>query len=76
MMAMKWIAIWGVTAMAAAIAAGILAAVRNRNHSTWAAWCFVFPPLLIALVLLPAYKGVLPPSRSMDDDDRHEREPA
>ncbi|MFM9940378.1 MAG: hypothetical protein ACKVP7_12885 [Hyphomicrobiaceae bacterium] len=73
MMAVKWIVLWGVTALGAAIAAGILASVRNRNHSSWAAWCFVFPPLLIVLILLPAYKGVLPPPRSMDDDDR-ERE--
>ncbi len=72
MMAVKWIAIWGLTAIAAAVAAAILAGVKNRNYSAWAAWCFVFPPLLIALILLPAFKGILPRRPSLDDEDRHE----
>lgn len=72
MMAVKWIAIWGVTAIAAAVAAAILAGVKNRNYSSWAAWCFVLPPLLVVLILLPAYKGILPPRRTLDEEERSE----
>jgi hypothetical protein len=73
MTAIKYIAIWGVVSIAAAIIGGILAGVKRRDHSAWAAWCFVLPPLLIVIALLPKNKGPLPPRRSLDDDDR-ERE--
>lgn len=67
--AVKWIAIWGMLALASSIAGGILAGVRNRDHSSWAAWCFVFPPALLLLIMLPAYKGVRLARRDPDDDD-------
>ncbi len=67
--AVKWIAIWGFVAITSSIVGGILAGVRNRDHSSWAAWCFVFPPALLVLAFLPAYKGIRIPRHDPDDDD-------
>jgi len=67
--AVKWIAIWGLVAITSSIAGGLLAGLRNRDHSSWAAWCFVFPPALLLLLVLPAYKGVRIPRRDRDSED-------
>ena len=69
MIAIKWIAIWGLVAIAAAIAGGIMASIKNRDHSSWAAWSFVFPPMLIMLALLSRNKGPRPRQRTLDEDD-------
>jgi hypothetical protein len=69
MNAVNVIAIWGLVAIAASIAAGIMAAAKNRDHSWWAAWCFVFPPMLIVLTLLGRNTGPRPPRRPLDDGE-------
>jgi H+/Cl- antiporter ClcA len=53
----KVIAIWGVVAIASAIIAGIVASAKRRDHSFWAAWSFLVPPMLLILLLMPANKG-------------------
>lgn len=65
-----YIAIWGMSAILAAAAGGIVAGVKRRDHSAWAAWCFVAPPLLVWLLLLPANRGPRPRRPSFDEDDR------
>jgi hypothetical protein len=67
----KVIAIWGVVAIACAIIAGIVAGTKRRNHSFWAAWSFLFPPMLLVLLLLPANKG--PRARRPGLDELEER---
>ena len=67
------ISLWGILAIGASAAAGVVAAIKNRDHSWWAAWSFVLPPMLIALLFMPANKGPRPRARSFDEDDR-ERE--
>jgi hypothetical protein len=69
MLAVKVIVIWGVVALAAAIGAAVLAGARNRDHSAWAAWCFIIPPLILVLLFLPTNRGPRPRRRSMDDED-------
>lgn len=59
------IAIWGLTAIVAATLAGILASIRNRDHSFWIASAFLMPPLLLVLIFLPALKER--PSQRPDD---------
>ena len=73
MSAIGFIAIWGIVSILSAVAGGVLAATKRRDHSFWAAWCFVFPPLLLAAVLMPKNLGPRPRRQSMDEDDR-ERE--
>jgi hypothetical protein len=68
--AIKIIALWGLVAIGAAIAAGVVAAARNRDHSWWAAWCFVVPPMLIVLLLLPRNADVRPRRPTLDEEDR------
>ena len=53
----KVIAIWGVVAIASAIVAGIVASIKRRDHSFWAAWSFLVPPMLLILLLMPSNKG-------------------
>ena len=67
---MTWIVIWGVTAILAAVLGGILAGVKNRDYSAWAAWCFLFPPLVLALLLSPKNPGPRPRRPTLDEQDR------
>ena len=67
---MTWIVIWGITAILAAVVGGILAGVKNRDYSAWAAWCFLFPPLVLALLLSPKNPGPRPRRPTLDEQDR------
>jgi hypothetical protein len=69
MEAVKWIVIWGLVATVSAVLGGIVASYKRRDHSAWAAWCFVFPPLLIAVALLQNNPGPRPRRPTMDEDD-------
>lgn len=66
------IVIWGVAAMAAAALAGFVAGWKNRDYSFWMAWCFVVPPLLIWLLVLPKRQGARPRQPTLDELDRLE----
>lgn len=70
MIAVKWIVIWAAVATLAAIAGAIIAHIKNRNSSTWAAWGFLIPPVVLALLLLPRNRGARPVQPSFDDQDR------
>jgi len=67
---MTWIAAWGLTAIAAAVLGGILAGIKNRDYSQWSAWCFLFPPLVVWLLLLPRQAGPRPRRPTLDEEDR------
>ena len=66
------IAIWGIVSIASAIIAGIVAGVKRRNHSFWAAWSFLVPPMLLILLLMPSNKG--PRQRRPGLDELEQRE--
>ena len=67
----KVIVIWGVVAIASAIIAGIVAGAKRRDYSFWAAWSFLFPPMLLLLLLMPANKGPRPRRPGIDEiEDR------
>lgn len=68
MSAMAWIALWGVVALVSSVAGGIIAYGKRRDHSFWAAWCFIFPPLLLFLLVLST-SAQRPPRRRLDDED-------
>lgn len=68
---MKWIVIWGVASFAAAALAAVFAGQKNLNYSKWIGWCFLFPPLVIWLMLLPKKQGPRPRQPSLDELDRH-----
>jgi hypothetical protein len=53
----KFVAIWGVVSFASAFIAGIVASAKGRNHSFWAAWSFLVPPMLLIALLMPTNKG-------------------
>ena len=61
------IAIWGIVSIASAIIAG-----KRRNHSFWAAWSFLVPPMLLILLLMPSNKG--PRQRRPGLDELEQRE--
>jgi hypothetical protein len=66
----KIIAIWGVAAVVSAVLAGIIAGVKRRDHSFWAAWSFLFPPMLLILLVMPSNKG--PRTRRAGIDEQEE----
>ncbi|MGQ0456491.1 MAG: hypothetical protein ACT4OU_05460 [Hyphomicrobium sp.] len=70
MTAMQWIVIWGLSAIGAAALAGVFAGHKNRDYSSWMAWCFLLPPLVIWLMLMPVNKGPRPRQPRLDDLDR------
>jgi hypothetical protein len=63
----KVIAIWGVVAIASAIVGGIVAGAKRRDHSFWAAWCFLVPPMLLILLLMSSNKGPRPRRPGIDE---------
>jgi hypothetical protein len=63
------IAIWGVTAIAAAIVGGIIAGIKNRDYSFWIATAFLLPPALVVLVLLPRLKERAMQSARDEEDE-------
>ena len=69
---MKTIAVWGLVSIAACILAWPLANWKNRNHSTWMAWCFIVPPALLLLLVLPRRKAAASRSPTLDEVDRIE----
>jgi hypothetical protein len=71
--AMTYIVIWGLTAIASAIIGGVAAGLKNRDYSSWAAWCFLFPPFVLAILLTPKNPGPRPPRRRLGDDGDPDR---
>jgi hypothetical protein len=62
----KIIAIWGLVAVASA---GILAGIKRRDHSFWAAWSFIVPPMLIILLFMPRNRGPRLRRPSLDEQE-------
>jgi hypothetical protein len=67
----RGIVIWGAVALGAATLAGVLAGIKNRDYSFWIAWCFVLPPLVLFLLLLPRLEGQRPRKPTLDEQERH-----
>jgi len=67
---MQVIVIWGIVAIAAGATAAVLAGVKNRDYSFWIAWCFVLPPLVLFLIMLPRNQGPRPRQPTLDEQDR------
>ena len=65
----KWVVIWGAVAIGSAIAAGFLAASKRRDHSSWAAWAFVFPPILLVYLMVPKNQGEKKRRPTLDEED-------
>ena len=47
----------------------MLAGTKNRDYSFWIAWCFVLPPLVFVLLLLPRYQGPRPRQPRLDESE-------
>lgn len=67
---MQGIVIWGIISVLGGVAGFVLAGYKNRDYSAWAAWCFLFPPLVIALLLTPKREGPRPRQPKLDEQDR------
>ncbi len=68
-MFIKTVAIWGLVAISSAILAGVLAAYKRLDHSWWASWSFVFPPMLLVLLFVPRNKGPRPHRPTLDEQE-------
>ena len=66
----RGIVVWGLIAIGSAALAGVLAGVKNREYSFWMSWCFLVPPLVLFLLLLPKLPGPRPRRPSLDEQER------
>lgn len=66
---MKIIVIWSLIAVGSAVLAAVLAGIKNRDYSFWAAWSFLIPPVVLVLALLPRHRGPRPRQRTLDEED-------
>ena len=65
--------IWGISALAGAAIAGILAHMKNRDYSVWMGWGFLFPPVIIYYALLAKrVQGPRPRQPTLDELDRQQ----
>ena len=67
---MTWIIGWGVTAIVTGILGFVFAGAKNRDSSAWAAWCFLLPPLVIAILLSRKNPGPKPRQPKLDELDK------
>lgn len=68
---LRGIVIWGGVALASGAAGAALAGVKNRDLSAWIAWCFLLPPLVFVLLLLPKRQGPRPRQPRLDAGEEH-----
>jgi hypothetical protein len=66
----RGIVVWGLIAIGSAGLAGVLAGVKNREYSFWMSWCFLLPPLVFFLLLLPKLPGQRPRRPTLDEQER------
>ncbi len=59
------ITVWGLTALVAAVLGALLASTKRRSADAWAAAAFLFPPSLIALLLMPRATDAMVAERQM-----------
>ncbi len=64
----QFIVIWGLVALASLAIGGLLAGLKKRDHSFWMAWSFLFPPMVLLLLLLPG-RDIRPIRRTLDEED-------
>lgn len=65
----KVITIWGLVAIASAISAGALAAYKRLDHSWWAGWSFLVPPMLLILIFVPRNRGPRLRRQTLDEQE-------
>jgi hypothetical protein len=66
------IVIWGLVAVGASMLAGLVSGWKNRDYSFWMAWCFLVPPLLLWLIVMPKFKGPRPRQPKLDSLERED----
>ena len=59
------VTVWGLIALVSGVLGAILASAKRRSKDTWAATAFLFPPSLIALMLLPRASDQMVADRQM-----------
>jgi hypothetical protein len=53
-----WLTAYLVAALLASVIAGIASYAKNRHAGYWVVLAFLFPPLVLILLLLPKGRGV------------------
>jgi hypothetical protein len=63
-----WITGLATAAFFSSLAAGIISRRKRRNQMFWMIFCFVLPPVLALLILLPKGRGPRRPGGRDEDD--------
>jgi hypothetical protein len=65
-----WIVYYALITVAALVLGLVLGWLKNRDAQHWAFYCFLFPPAVILLLLLPKHVGPRPKRTSWDEDHK------
>ena len=68
----KIIALGGIVMIVSGILGALLASMKNRLPNFWGALCFLLPPALLVLLILPKNMGPAPRRRPLDAEDHHD----
>lgn len=68
----KIIAFGGIAMIVSGIVGAFVAGMKNRLPNFWGALCFLIPPALLVLLILPKNRGPAPRRRSLDAEDHHD----
>lgn len=63
-----WIFYYTLMAVGALVLGLLLGWAKNRDAQQWAFFCFLFPPAVLLLLLLPKHAGSRPKRLSWDED--------
>lgn len=66
------ITIYLVAAFVAGLVATMVARAKNRHSGYWMLVCFLFPPLILLLLVLPKGKNVHDPQRDPFEETKNE----
>jgi hypothetical protein len=63
------ITVYLASALVAGLLATLVARLKNRHSGYWMLFCFLFPPLILLLFILPKGKNIHDPNRDPFTDD-------
>ena len=68
-MAFAIISLYAVVMLVSGLLGALLSTAKNRDISAWTAWCFLLPPMLLLLALMPTHRGRRPRRLTLDEED-------
>lgn len=68
----QFFAIYGMAMLVTSVLAGIIAGWKRRDFSFWMTICFLFPPAIVLLLLMPKNAGPRPRRPGLDEEEERQ----